>query len=68
MALYQGGDKPETRGRKMTEEQIERQVERMTDAADRLLMTGKLDQQAYDIRVKEIDAWAKAQLAKRVAA
>jgi len=48
----------------MTEEQIERQVERMTDAADRLLMTGKLDQQAYDIRVKEIDAWAKAQLAK----
>lgn len=52
----------------MTEQQIERQVERFMDAADRLLMTGKLDQQAYDARVKEIDAWARAQSAKGVAA
>jgi hypothetical protein len=44
----------------MTEDQIERRVERMMDHLDRLLLAGQMPQQDYDAAVKDLDAWAKA--------
>lgn len=46
----------------ITEDQVERAVERQMDAADRAFMSGKIDQAAYDKLVKDIDAWATEQL------
>lgn len=45
----------------MTEDQIERAVERKTDAVDALLMARKLSQAEYDSRMAEIAAWADQQ-------
>jgi hypothetical protein len=45
----------------MTEEQIERVVERRMDSLDRQLMNGQLSQADYDILVQELDAWASRQ-------
>jgi hypothetical protein len=45
----------------MTEEQIERIVERRMDSLDRQLMNGQLSQADYDILVQELDAWASRQ-------
>ena len=48
----------------MTEEQIERAVERRTDAHDRALMRGDIGQADYDALMQELANWAAEQLAK----
>ncbi len=48
--------------RRMSEDEIERRVERMVDALDRRFMADKLDQAQYDAEMKKIDAWSKAAL------
>jgi hypothetical protein len=47
----------------MTEEQIERAVERSMDALDRRFMEARsgFTQAAYDAQVKAIDNWAREQ-------
>jgi len=50
--------------RKMTEDRIERSVEAKIDSADEAFMAGKISQERYDARMKEIKAWADAQYAK----
>jgi hypothetical protein len=42
----------------MTIEQIERAVERMTNATDNLFMARRLTQTQYDRRLKAINRWA----------
>ena len=46
----------------MTEDQIERNVERMVDRLDHDYLATNMTQEAYGERLKRIDAWAKAQL------
>jgi hypothetical protein len=41
-----------------SEEQIERKVERAIDRLDAALMSGKLTQAEYDVRVKSVNEWA----------
>jgi hypothetical protein len=48
----------------MTEEQIERKVERAMDALDARLMGNRLSQAEYDAQVRELNKWAEAQYAK----
>lgn len=43
---------------RMTEEQIERSVERKMDALDARLMAGKLTQSEYDAEVSGLHDWA----------
>ena len=53
----------------MTEDQIERRVEAMTDRADAALTKGLLTTAAYEAEIKRIDAWAEdawKKLASRV--
>lgn len=45
----------------LTEDQIERKVERMIDALDKSFMNGELTQDAYDKEMKSIDDWAQEQ-------
>lgn len=45
----------------MTEDQIERHVERSFDRYDAALMAGRLDQQAYDALTRELNVWADNQ-------
>jgi hypothetical protein len=47
----------------MTEEQIERRVERVMDALDAQLMSGSLTQADYDCNVRDLNAWAEAKFA-----
>jgi hypothetical protein len=49
----------------MTEDQIERQVERMTDALDRRYLPGSMTADEYAAECRRIDAWARDALAKR---
>lgn len=49
----------------MTEDQIERAVERKVDSLDRMFMSTDMTQDAYDKAMKDIHAWAEAQYAKR---
>ncbi len=42
----------------MTEEQIERAVERKIDILDRRYLSGQLTEVEYKIAIKEIDVWA----------
>jgi hypothetical protein len=44
----------------MTEDQIERQVERMIDHIDRRFLNGWMTQEEYDIAIWEVDRWAEA--------
>ena len=44
----------------MTEDRIERAVEAKVDSADEAFMAGKISQERYDARMKEIKAWADA--------
>jgi cytochrome c peroxidase len=46
----------------MTEEQIERRVERMMDALDAQLMNSALTQSEYDNNVRDLNAWAEAKM------
>jgi hypothetical protein len=48
----------------MTEDQIERIVERATDKLDADLMSGKLTQATYDAEVVALDKWAGQQYAR----
>jgi hypothetical protein len=43
----------------LTEEQIERRVERMTDRVDARLMNGSLTQEAYDVAIEFVNEWAE---------
>ena len=45
----------------MTEEQIERRVERAMDRLDGRLLSGELSQGEYDVLARDLDAWATAQ-------
>ncbi|MTV80944.1 hypothetical protein GM546_13975 [Streptococcus pneumoniae] len=45
----------------MTEDQIERKVERMIDSLDRQFLQGLFSREVYEERYAEIDAWAKAE-------
>lgn len=45
----------------MTEDQIERIVERETDRLDARFMTGKIDQEEYDREIVILDKWASQQ-------
>ena len=45
----------------MTEEQIERKVERATDYVDHQLMHGTYTQSEYNAKMREINAWAEGQ-------
>lgn len=45
----------------ITEEEIERAVERQINAADRALLRGTIPQNVYDQLIKDIDTWAKEQ-------
>lgn len=44
----------------MTEEEIERRVERMTDNLDRLFLRGAVSHKAYSTSMKELHQWAEA--------
>jgi hypothetical protein len=41
----------------MTEDQIERIADRTMDRLDRELSRGIIDQQTYDLEVRELDRW-----------
>jgi hypothetical protein len=58
-----GGFKPETEReiKAMTEDQIERQVERMMDHLDQVFLSSSMTQDEYDTKVKEINVWAENQ-------
>lgn len=45
----------------MTEDQIERRVEKMTDHLDRCLMSGAMTQRDYDKNMRELNRWSEAQ-------
>jgi hypothetical protein len=45
----------------MTADEIERRVEKMTDALDRQLMNNVLSQKDYDIAMAELSEWADRQ-------
>jgi hypothetical protein len=47
----------------MTEDQIERRVERMMDHLDRVFLTGQMTQADYDAAVKDLNAWAERKFA-----
>jgi hypothetical protein len=49
----------------MTEEQIERHIERAMDSLDRQLMRGDLSQADYNKAARELNNWAEAQYAAR---
>lgn len=49
----------------MTEDQIERAVERRMDVLDRHLMSGELSSERYTLAVCELDEWAAEQLRRR---
>jgi hypothetical protein len=43
----------------MTAEQVERLVEHQTDAIDAAFMAGRITQEEYDRKVRELDRWAE---------
>ena len=45
----------------MTEDQIERRVEKMTDHLDHLFMAGQIPQKEYDHAMRELAQWAERQ-------
>ncbi len=49
----------------MTEDQIERHVDRKIDAIDRLFLRGGYTQAEYDAAIKAVDDWAAVELARR---
>jgi hypothetical protein len=50
----------------MTESEIERRVERMTDHLDRMLISGAMTSKNYNQAMRELSAWANLAHAKRV--
>ena len=49
----------------MTEDQIERIVEREMDKLDRMLTNGLMTNEEYDQEVKELDMWARDEYSAR---
>ena len=49
----------------MTEDQIERRIEMMTDHLDRMFMDGMFSQRYYDKAMRDLDEWAEAQYSNR---
>ncbi len=49
----------------MTEDQIERQVARMTDSLDRRYLTSGMTADEYAAELRKIDTWARDALTKR---
>ena len=45
----------------MTEEQIERRVEKMVDHLDRVFLSGAMSQADYDEEMRSLDEWAREQ-------
>ncbi len=45
----------------MTEDQIERTVERWTDSIDKRFMAGAMSQAEYDAELLEVTRWAQTQ-------
>jgi hypothetical protein len=45
----------------MTEDQIERRVEKMVDHLDRIFMAGLIDQASYDSQMADLQRWADRQ-------
>ena len=50
----------------MTEDQIERRVERMIDSLDARFMRGTLSREEYDREMDDITAWANLQYSQMV--
>lgn len=46
---------------KLSEEQIERRIEKATDRLDRQFMNGSITQEEYDAEIKALDEWANEQ-------
>jgi hypothetical protein len=44
----------------MTEDQIERRVERMIDHLDRLLLSGSMTQKNYNLAMIDLSRWAES--------
>ena len=49
----------------LTEDQIERRVEKMIDYLDRMFMAGKMTQADYDKRIADTNKWAEAKYLER---
>jgi hypothetical protein len=49
----------------MTEDQIERRVEKMTDSLDRQFLAGHISQKDYDHAMRELGQWAERQPRER---
>lgn len=45
----------------MTEDQIERRIEKMVDALDRQFLAGAITQKQYDSNMADLDKWAEDQ-------
>lgn len=48
----------------LTEEQIERRVEKMTDHLDALYMAGRIDSKSYHSQMADLGRWSDEQLDK----
>ena len=48
----------------MTEDQIERRVERMMDHLDRVYLNGGMTQDDYDKAVRDLNEWSKHEYRK----
>jgi hypothetical protein len=48
----------------MSEDQIERAVERKVDQLDQRYQTGQIDERQYDAEMKKIDLWANSMYRK----
>ena len=43
---------------RISDEQFERMIEKRVDSADALLMAGKVSQEDYDARMRQINTWS----------
>ena len=51
----------------LTEDQIERRIERMMDSLDRKFMAGAIDAKTYDSGVADLRKWEEAKYRERAA-
>lgn len=49
----------------MTEDEVEHRVEKMTNALDRQLMRGVIDQTTYDSAIADLARWADVNITGR---
>jgi hypothetical protein len=50
----------------MTEDQIERGVEKMMDSLDQLFLAGQMSQDSYDQAVRSLDEWAERKITEAI--